>query len=156
MLQGIPGEFQNEKEGREPISPRDGNRPDKARRLCAPVEIKRRRIRGRLALERQRIAGAERLHYALVSIEAAQEELRIAHGMLRNALTRAPLAKAFADFQQEGGVSADDWRDWLNGYPLDNEPLHSKRHLHLIVNHEPTPASSEEPDDDYDEPDDVA
>jgi hypothetical protein len=70
------------------------------------------------------------MHYALVSVEQAQDELRIAYFILRNALAIAPLAKAFADFQQQGGISADDWRDWSNGYPLDHEPQHSKRHLH--------------------------
>ena len=105
--------------------------------------IERRPLRRALAEKRQQIPGAQRMLHALLDVEDAQAELRNADNGLRAALTIVSLNKAFNDFQTEGGVTAADWRTWLNG-----EPLRQRNVLPFKGRPQPVP---DEPDDDEDE-----
>jgi hypothetical protein len=58
--------------------------------------------------------------------------LRTAADRVRAALSILPLAKAYAEFQDQGGVSASDWREWLDGKALRSGSHISKGHLRLI------------------------
>jgi hypothetical protein len=88
----------------------------------------------RLAVQRQQIAGVQRLTRALEEIDYLQQELREAGDGLGAVLTIAPLAKAYCQFQDEGGVTATDWRDWLDGKTLRGRSRHSgKHHLRLVA-----------------------
>jgi hypothetical protein len=62
--------------------------------------------RSRLAAQR---------HPTLQEVEVARRELRAATDSLRATLSNLPLAKAYAEFQDQGGISASDWHDWLDG-----------------------------------------
>jgi hypothetical protein len=53
---------------------------------------------------------------------------------LRAALSILPLAKAYAEFQDQGGISAGDWKEWLDGKALHGGSQISKGHLRLISN----------------------
>jgi hypothetical protein len=129
----------------------------KARRrpaTSAKAASERRHIRG-LAAQRQQIPGVRRLLHALAQIEDARAECRAAFVGLRVTLTIMPLAKAFAEFQREGGVTAADWQDWLDGLPLQHQAQRGKGHLRLVVNQEPALSVDDEPeyDEDYEERD---
>jgi hypothetical protein len=97
--------------------------------------------RPRPATQRQQIPGVQRMEYALQQVAAAQQQMREAADGLRAVLSIAPLAKAYAEFQdQGGGVSASDWQDWLDGTALRGGSHTSKRHLRLISSRiEPPP-----------------
>ena len=64
----------------------------------------------RRAAEHQDILGAQRLLRALEEIEFLQRELRDAGEGLQAVLSIRPLAKAYARFQTEGGVTGADWQ----------------------------------------------
>ena len=86
----------------------------------------------RLAFQRRQIPGVDRVQSTLQEVECAQRELRAAGDSLRAALSILPLAKAYAEFQDQGGISASDWHDWLDGKALRGGSHISKRHLRLI------------------------
>jgi hypothetical protein len=74
--------------------------------------------RSHLAAQRHQIPGVDRLQCTLQEVEVAQRGLRAAADGLRAALSILPLAKAYAEFQDQGGISASDWHDWLDGKAL--------------------------------------
>lgn len=82
---------------------------------------------------RRDIIGIQRVLPLLQEIEALQEELRlVAACFQRGVLGSGPVARAYAAFQAEGGVTADDWLDWLAGRTLvgRRKPV-AKKHLRL-------------------------
>lgn len=99
----------------------------------------------RLVLKRQQIAGAQRLRRALEKIELLQRELREAGDGLRSVLSWVPLAKAYAQFQDEGGVTACEWNEWLDGEILCGRGRHrGKGHLRLVADNESSRQSHDE------------
>jgi hypothetical protein len=107
------------------------------RHTCAPAPVIERRRLGQARLAEQRLQkpGVQRLTRALHEIEYRQRELQAAADGLRAVLGIRSLAKAYAAFQDEGGVTAADWQDWLEGRRLRGRNQHrSKLHLRLIVN----------------------
>jgi hypothetical protein len=88
----------------------------------------------RVASERQRIAGVQRVQQLLDDIDLLRVDLDTAACDLRALLGHRPLADAFAQFQHEGGVSAGDWEDWLDGRELRGcQRSNGMRHLRIVA-----------------------
>jgi hypothetical protein len=93
----------------------------------------------RLAAGRRAIPGVEQMRDALEEIEFAQAQLREAGASLQMILSMAPLAEAYAQFKEEGGVTASDWTLWLDGETLGRSRSASKQHLRIVsVCHAPS------------------
>jgi hypothetical protein len=109
-----------------------------------PTGLARRRLRDpQIAAERGQILGAQRLTHALENIEFVQRELRDVGQRLQAVLSMRPLAQAYARFQTEGGVTAVDWRDWLQGMRLHGrcwQPT-SKQHLRIAASNKDKPST---------------
>jgi hypothetical protein len=92
-----------------------------------------------IAAQRKAIRGIAKMREALEQIEFAQAQLQHADATLRALLTIAPLAQAYAQFQNEGGVGASDWGDWLDGKSFARGHHASKQHLRIVsVRHAPS------------------
>lgn len=105
----------------------------------APAAPARQRLSTSLAAQRQLNARVHRLQPKLEEIEQLQHELRLAGQALGAIVGSAPLAKAYAQFQHDGGITAADWEDWLAGKKLPRSQYRSKRHLRLIVSQDNVP-----------------
>ena len=87
----------------------------------------------RVAVQRHGIPGADHLHTALTQIEMVQQKLAKAGETLRTLLSIAPLAQAYSQFQNEGGVTANHWTLWLDGETLGRTHHASKSHLRIVA-----------------------
>jgi hypothetical protein len=117
---------------------RDHNAEPYAR--VGPPPPTRKRLSTSLAAQRQQIAGVQHLQPRLEKIERLQRELREAGEALGAILGSAPLAKAYTQFQDQGGITAADWQDWLAGKTLSRNQHRSKRHLRLVVYQDEAPS----------------
>jgi hypothetical protein len=86
----------------------------------------------RIAAQRRTIPGVDQMRDALEEIEIAQSQMREAGASLRMVLNSAPLAEAYAQFKDEGGISAADWANWLYGKSLGGARHAGKRHLRIV------------------------
>jgi hypothetical protein len=115
-----------------PISLSRGERSRLHRQRVARLDQRRQRQQQQLAAQRRRIPGVEQMQPVLAQIEAAQQRLRESAEALRRLLGIAPLAKAFAEFQRQGGVTATDWLAWLAGESGASLSHASKQHLRIV------------------------
>jgi hypothetical protein len=99
---------------------------EKARLHRQRVEAKARRQQQ----QQNRVAHQRR---AMTEIELAQTELAKTGQTLRAVLSIAPLRQAYSQFQSEGGVTASDWRQWLDGECLGKTRHASKGHLRVVA-----------------------
>jgi hypothetical protein len=86
----------------------------------------------RLAAQWRAIPGVEQMREALEEIEIAQTQMRKAGASLRMVLNVAPLAQAYAQFKEQGGVTARDWALWLDGKIVGGARHASKQHLRIV------------------------
>jgi hypothetical protein len=68
----------------------------------------------------------------LERIDLARVQVEEAAASLRATLSVVPLAKAYSQFKDEGGISASDWQRWLNSESLGGTRHASKQHLRIV------------------------
>jgi hypothetical protein len=96
------------------------------------VDQSERQCEERLATGRRTVTHLDRMREVLEQIDVARVQAKQAAADLQAVLSTASLAEAYAKFIDAGGITGDDWAEWVGGKSLGRKHHARKEHLRIV------------------------